>query len=100
MILVHTTTAAIEDAERIAQALLDEGLAACVQISQIHSRYVWKGKVERADEQLVVIKTAAHFEAVRARLRALHPYETPEIIALPVLAGDPDYLAWVANPSA
>jgi uncharacterized protein involved in tolerance to divalent cations len=97
-ITILTTTASPEDAETIADALLAEGLAACVQIAQIRSRYVWKGEVERADEQLLLIKTReAQFEAVRARIRALHSYETPEIIALPVAAGDGDYLAWLAE---
>jgi periplasmic divalent cation tolerance protein len=97
-ITILTTTASPEDAETIADALLAEGLAACVQIAQIRSRYAWKGQVERADEQLLLIKTCeAQFEAVRARIRALHSYQTPEIIALPVAAGDGDYLAWLAE---
>lgn len=99
LILVQTTTATIEDAERLAEALLAEGLAACVQIAAIRSRYVWKGAVERTDEQLLLVKTAADFEAVRARIRALHPYETPEILALPAAAVDADYLAWVEAAS-
>jgi periplasmic divalent cation tolerance protein len=86
------------EAERIADALLAEGLAACVQLSPIRSRYVWKGAVERADEVLLSVKTRADlFEAVRARVRALHSYETPEIVMLPIMAGDADYLAWIAE---
>jgi uncharacterized protein involved in tolerance to divalent cations len=74
-----------------------ERLAACVQLAPIGSRYVWKGAVQRDDEVLLLIKTeAALFEAVRARVRALHSYETPEIVMLPVTAGDADYLAWIA----
>jgi uncharacterized protein involved in tolerance to divalent cations len=74
-----------------------ERLAACVQLAPIRSRYVWKGAVQRDDEILLLIKTkAALFEAVRARVRALHSYETPEIVMLPVTAGDADYLAWIA----
>ncbi len=96
-IAVQTTTASPEEAERITEALLAENLAACVQIAPIRSRYVWKGAIERADEQLMLIKTRADlFEAVRARIRALHSYETPEIVATPIVAGDPDYLAWIA----
>jgi uncharacterized protein involved in tolerance to divalent cations len=98
MIIVQTTTATVDDAERIAEILLTEKLAACVQIVPIRSRYVWKGQLERADEQLLLIKTQqALFEPVRARIRAEHSYETPEIVALPVSAGDPDYLVWIAD---
>lgn len=95
-ITILTTTATADEAERIAEALLDEELAACVQITAVRSRYRWKGEVQREDEQLLLIKTrTALFEPVRARIRAHHSYETPEIIALPVAAGDTDYLAWL-----
>jgi periplasmic divalent cation tolerance protein len=98
MVIVQTTTATAEEAERIAEALLAEGLAACVQIAAVRSRYVWKRAVERQDEQLLLIKTRADlFEPVGARIRALHPYETPEIVALPVSVADPAYLAWVGD---
>ena len=96
--LVLTSAGSDAEAEAIADALLAEGLAACVQLSAIRSRYVWKGAVERADEVLVSIKTrAALFEAVRARVRELHSYETPEVVLLPIEAGDADYLAWMAQ---
>ena len=79
------------------RALVGERLAACVQLTPIRSRYTWKGAVQRDDEILLLIKTGQDlFEAVRARVRALHSYETPEIVMLPVQAGDPDYLAWIA----
>lgn len=95
---ILTTTASEPDAETLAEALLAEGLAACVQITAIRSRYVWKGQVERAEEQLLLIKTRETlFESVRARIRALHAYETPEIVALPIKAGDADYLAWLSE---
>ncbi len=101
MIIVQTTTATAEEAERIAEILLAEKLAACVQIVAIRSRYVWKGAVERADEQLLLIKTGeALFEPVQARIRAAHSYETPEIVAVPVSAGDAYYLAWVSEVTA
>ena len=97
-IVIQTTTASLEEAELIAEALLGEGLAACVQTAPVRSRYVWKGAVERADERLMLIKTRADlFEPVRARIRALHSYETPEIVATAIVAGDPDYLAWIAG---
>ena len=74
---------------------MTEGLAACVQIVGVRSRYLWKGEARREDEQLLLIKTAAAFEDVRTRLRTIHPYETPEIIAIPATEADADYLAWV-----
>lgn len=95
-IAILTTTAHPDEAERIAEALLAEGLAACVQIAAIGSRYVWRGEIRREAEQLLVIKTReALFERVAARIRLLHSYETPEIVALPVQAGDAAYLAWL-----
>ena len=87
-------------AERIARALVEEGLAACVNIlPPMRSIYTWKGKIEDATEQLLVIKSAtARFPALRDRLRSLHPYELPEIIAVPITDGLPEYLAWLNHP--
>jgi len=87
-------------AERIARALVEEGLAACVNIlPPMRSIYRWKGKVGDATEQLLVIKsTVARFPAIRDRLRTLHPYELPEIIAVPIADGLPEYLAWLNHP--
>lgn len=97
-VTVMTTAAAQTEAEAIAEALLAERLAACVQIAEIRSRYLWRDEVRREPEQLLLIKTRAElFESVRRRIRALHSYETPEIIALPLSAGDPGYLAWIAG---
>ena len=97
-VTVLTTTASEAEAEAIAEALLAEELAACVQITAIRSRYVWKGEVRREAEQLLLIKTrAVLFEIVRAKIRSLHSYETPEIVALPIVAGDADYLSWMAG---
>lgn len=97
-ITILTTTGTSSDADVIAGALLADRLAACVQIIPIRSRYLWKGQVERAEEQLLLIKTREPlFETVRARIRELHSYETPEIVALPVVAGDAGYLAWLGE---
>ena len=97
-VTVLTTTATEDEAETIAEALLADELAACVQILAIRSRYVWKGEVRREPEQLLLIKTRqALFEPVRARIRTLHSYDTPEIVALPITAGDADYLAWIGG---
>ena len=87
-------------AERIARTLVEEGLAACVNIlPPMRSIYRWKSKIEDAAEQLLVIKSAvARFPAIRDRLRTLHPYELPEIIAVPIADGLPEYLAWLNHP--
>jgi periplasmic divalent cation tolerance protein len=97
-VTVLTTTASPLEAEAIAEALLTEELAACVQILEIRSRYVWRDAVQREPEQLLLIKTrAALFEVVRAKIRTLHSYDTPEIVALPIAAGDADYLSWLGS---
>jgi periplasmic divalent cation tolerance protein len=86
-------------AERLAETLVGEGLAACVNIvPQIRSIYRWKGAVEHADELLCLVKTTRDgFERVRARVVALHPYEVPEVMALPVESGHAAYLLWLAG---
>jgi len=88
-----------KSAEGIATALVDERLAACVNLLPgLTSIYRWQDSVRREPECLLLIKsTAACFEALRSRLRALHPYEVPEIIALPVSHGDPAYLQWLTE---
>ena len=94
--VILTTAGSEAEAEAIAEALLSERLAACVQLSPIKSRYVWKGELARDDEILLLIKTrTVLFEPVRARIRALHSYETPEIVMLPATAVDAEYLAWI-----
>lgn len=95
--LVLSTVARAEDAERIALALVERGLAACVNVvSGVTSVYRWKGKVERDEERLLLIKTRGErFEALREALVSLHPYEVPEAIALPIADGHPPYLAWL-----
>ena len=89
-------------ADRLAQALVEDRLAACVNaLPGVTSHYRWQGKVERAAEVLLVIKTErARFDAVCEKVRALHPYAVPELIALPIGAGAPDYLAWLTENSA
>lgn len=94
VILVTCPDAAVE---RIAGGLLERRLVACVNaIRGVASRYVWKGKVESAEETLLVLKARAEgFEAIAAALRELHPYELPEILALPVAEGSGPYLRWI-----
>jgi periplasmic divalent cation tolerance protein len=96
---VTTTVATQADAERIAAALVGERLAACVQIvGPIASIYRWQGAVERADEWYCHCKTTRErYPALELRIRQLHPYEIPEIIAVPIMAALPAYLAWIED---
>jgi periplasmic divalent cation tolerance protein len=83
--------------ERIAEALVGEGLAACINtLPGITSVYLWEGKVQRDSEVLLLMKTTrARLAELTDRVRQLHPYELPEVIAVPVSGGLPDYLQWV-----
>jgi periplasmic divalent cation tolerance protein len=98
--LVLTTCPDTEVAERLAQTLVQERLAACVNILPIaKSVYWWKGRVESAAEQLLLIKSMTDaYGSIQKRIRELHPYELPEVIAVPIADGLPDYLAWIRNP--
>jgi periplasmic divalent cation tolerance protein len=91
-----------ESALRIADALVEGRLAACVNVlGECTSVYRWKGAVERAAEVPVLIKTRAElYPGVEQTIRALHPYELPEIIAVPIARGLPAYLEWVAAETA
>ena len=97
-ISVYIVAADMAEAERIAEALVDERLAACVNIlGGVRSVYRWQGAVERADEVAMIAKTALGlFERLAARVRALHSYDTPAIVAWPIVAGDAAYLDWIA----
>ena len=101
ILLVLTTLPDQTAAETLAGALVENRLAACVNILQpCRSIYRWQGTVETADEVPLLIKTTeARYPALEAAIRARHPYEIPEIIALPIGQGLPDYLAWVAAES-
>ena len=92
-----STVGSLEDAERIAHAVVERRLAACVNVlPQVVSVYRWKGSVAREEERLLVIKTTSdRFEALRQAIVELHPYELPELIALPIQAGHEPYLAWL-----
>ncbi len=97
---VTTTVASRDDARRIADMLLTERLAACVQFLPIESHYVWKGEKMAEPEIMLLAKTRADlFDQVIARIKALHPYETPEIVAQNFSAGFAPYLAWIADNS-
>jgi periplasmic divalent cation tolerance protein len=96
VIVVSTTAASEDEAERITRALLKAGCAACVQHAPVTSRYLWKGELVRSAEVLLLIKSRAElFDRIASVIRDMHSYETPEIIATAVVAGSPDYLAWI-----
>ena len=86
-------------AEQLAGALVGERLAACINIVPgLRSVYRWQAEVERADETLLLIKTVRErFDALSARIKALHPHELPEVLAVEAAAGLPAYLRWVAD---
>lgn len=96
-VVVFVTAGSREEADRIGQALVDERLAACANlVPAITSTYWWKGKVERTGEALLVLKTREDLvDALQARVRALHSYTVPEVIAFPIVGGNPDYLRWI-----
>lgn len=97
ILIVMTNLPNAQAAEAIASTLVQARLAACVNIlPAVQSVYRWQGKVERATEVTLLIKTTQqHYAALEAAIRAAHPYELPEVIALPVTTGLPSYLQWV-----
>ena len=98
-ILVLCTCPDETSADRLCEQLLDQRLAACInQLPGVTSVYRWQGKTERTREiQLVIKSRAALFEPLRQCILAHHPYEVPEIIALPIVSGASDYLNWVSE---
>ena len=96
---VTTSVRSRKEAERIADSLVERGLAACVQIvGPVRSVYRWQGAVEHAQEWLCFIKTTrAQYAAVEAAIREAHSYECPEIIATPIVEGSEAYLAWLGE---
>src|SRR5687768_12648981 len=98
-IVVLTTFPADADVETFATTLIQERLAACVNVlPNVRSIYTWQGKVERADERQVLIKTRTdRVHELETRLKVLHRYEIPEFLVIPVLDGSREYLAWIAE---
>ena len=98
-IQVFTTTEEKNDAEKMAKVLVEKRLAACVQvIGPIISTYQWKGNLEIAQEWLCLIKTRRDlYDEVEAAIKEMHPYETPEIIAVPFVAASREYLEWLRS---
>lgn len=99
VLVALTTLPDAQAAERLATTLVEERLVACANVlGDVRSVYRWKGAVETDDEVLVMLKTTeAGFEALRARLVDLHPYDVPEVLALPIAAGHVPYLSWVGD---
>jgi uncharacterized protein involved in tolerance to divalent cations len=96
-IVVYVTAGSAEEGERIATALVEERLAACVnRVSGVSSTYRWEGKIEVAEEELLIVKSRRDlFERLKTRIAELHSYSVPEIIALPILDGSESYLKWL-----
>ena len=101
-IQVVTATSSHEEAQRIAWALVERRLAACVQVAgPVTSTYRWKGQIETAQEFLCIIKTEqSQYPALEAAIRELHSYDVPEILSLPVSAGNRAYLDWLREELA
>ena len=99
VLIVLVTAPAGDAAERLAETLVGERLAACVNLlGPMRSIYRWQDQICRDDEQLLIIKTTrARFAALEARVRALHPYDVPEIIALSIELGSAAYLEWIRS---
>jgi len=93
-----TTTPTREEAQHIAKLLIEEKLAACVQLLPVESFYFWQGKTQNEAEILLLIKTrTALFEGAIARIKEIHSYTVPEIVAMPFTAGFPGYLDWIGE---
>ena len=96
-IVVFSTASSAEEAEKISHGLVNDHLAACVNVVPgIRSFYRWQGKIEDSEEFLLVIKSSRErFDALRESLEKLHSYEVPEVIAMPVVDGAKNYLNWM-----
>ncbi|RUT03193.1 divalent-cation tolerance protein CutA [Dulcicalothrix desertica PCC 7102] len=96
--VVMVTTSSQQEAETIAKTLVESKLAACVNIFPIQSIYTWQDKVHNEPEFQLFIKTDRRlFSTLEAKIRELHSYEVPEIIALPIIAGSQLYLNWISE---
>ncbi|CBE69843.1 MAG: divalent-cation tolerance protein CutA [Candidatus Methylomirabilis oxygeniifera] len=97
-IVVFITTSSKQEAETIGKALIESRLAACVNIisAGVHSLFWWQGVIERQDEMLMLVKSRSDLlPSIIELVKELHSYTVPEVIALPIVAGSPDYLTWV-----
>jgi periplasmic divalent cation tolerance protein len=98
-VVVFVTTASRDEGRKIARHLVENRLAACVNITQsIQSVYRWEGKMAEDEEFLLIIKSVKElFPEIRTEISKLHSYQTPEIICLPVVEGSPNYLQWISE---
>lgn len=98
-IVVFVTVGSAAEGDRLAHALVEERLAACVnRIARVQSVYRWEGKIEQGQEELLIIKTRNElFAALEKRVRELHSYSVPEVIALPIIDGSENYLRWLGE---
>ena len=96
-LVIFITTSSYEEARKIADVLVSQRKAACVNIvPKVNSLFRWKGKIEDAEESLLVVKTRAKlFPEIISTVKGIHSYEVPEIIALPIVQGNPGYLQWI-----
>lgn len=100
--VVYVTASSESEARTLANALVSEGLAACVnRVGPIQSSYLWQGELHDDSEYLLIAKTRRSLvEALGRRVKALHSYDLPEVIALPIVAGLPAYLDWIGSSTA
>ena len=99
--VVSTALGTEDEAESLAGALVEAGLAACVQVMHVRSVYRWQGEVKREPEWVLLAKTrSALFSQVEAFIRERHSYELPEILQMPVSGGSPDYLRWLLEATS
>ena len=100
-LFVYTTAGSLEEADRIGRALVAERLAACANILPgMRSIYWWQGKIEEAGEAVLVLKTVRqNLDRLTARVKDLHSYSVPCVVALPIAGGNADYLKWIAAES-
>lgn len=98
-VVVFVTTKTSEEAKVIAQSVLEQRLAACVNIvPHIESMYWWENKITTATEALMIIKTTEHnVQQLMGHVKSMHSYTVPEIISLPISKGNPDYLQWIQD---
>jgi periplasmic divalent cation tolerance protein len=101
IVLVYVTAPSVGAAERIGTAAVEEGLAACANVlGGVRSVFRWKGKVERAREAVLIMKTRqSRVAALTRRIKALHPYDVPCVVALPIVGGNDAFLDWVGAES-
>ncbi|MFB3764077.1 MAG: divalent-cation tolerance protein CutA [Methanotrichaceae archaeon] len=96
--IIMLCTAPPGDADKIARALIEEKLAACVNVTQVRSYFVWNGRLSDEREELMIIKTEQRMsDKIKARIKELHTYELPEIIAIPIVGGDERYFEWIGR---